>query len=166
MMDRQYDPNKNIAYISRTRRYIDEDGNEGTQTEVYKKIFGGKHFWRVWLGDLLYTLGLINNSKQLDVVFYVLDNTDPANNLYIGTIRKTVEMTGISHGTVSTIFKKMQEVDMIVKQSNGVYKVKPNLLMKGDDDKKQRLIIEYEKIKREEKQKHEKPNDENAVDKN
>ena len=43
----------------------------------------------------------------------------------------------------------MQEVDMIVKQQNGLYKVKPNLLMKGDDDKKQRLVIEYEAIKRE-----------------
>jgi hypothetical protein len=163
-MNKQYDQNKNIAYISRTKRYIDEDGNEGTQTEVYKKTYGGKHFWRVWLGDLLYTLGLINNSKQLDVVFFVLDNTDPSNNLYIGTIRKTVEMTGISYGTVSTIFKKMQEVDMIVKQSNGVYKVKPNLLMKGDDNKKQRLVIEYEKIKREEEQKHEKSDDGNAMD--
>lgn len=162
-MDRQYDPDKNVAYISRTKRYIDEDGNEGTQTEIYKKTYGGKHFWRVWLGDLLHTLGLINNSKQLDVVFYVLDNTDPANNLYIGTIRKTVEMTGISLGTVSTIFKKMQEVDMIVKQSNGVYKVKPNLLMKGDDSKKQRLVIEYEKIKKEEEQSEE-PNDKDAMD--
>ena len=164
MADRQYDKDNNIAYISRTKRYIDEDGNEGTQTEVYKKTYGGKHFWRVWLGDLLYTLGLINNSKQLDVVFYVLDNTDPSNNLYIGTIRETVEKTGISHGTVSTIFKKMQEVDMIVKQQNGLYKVKPNLLMKGDDNKKQRLVIEYEKIKREEDMKHEKPDDRNAVD--
>lgn len=165
-MDKQYNPNKNIAYISRTKRYIDEDGNEGVQTEVYKKTYGGKHFWRVWLGDLLYTLGLINNSKQLDIVFYVLEHTDPSNNLYIGTIRKTVEETGISYGTVATIFKKMQEVDMIVKQGNGVYKVKPNLLMKGDDNKKQRLVIEYEKIKREEEQKHKKSDDGDAVDGN
>jgi hypothetical protein len=154
-MDRQYDPNRNIAYISRTKRYIDEDGNEGTQTEVYKKTYGGKHFWRVWLGDLLYTLGLINNSKQLDVVFYVLDNTDPANNLYIGTIRKTVEETGISYGTVATIFKKMQEVDMITKKQNGVYFVKPSLLMKGDDNKKHRLLIEYETVKKEDEPKTE-----------
>lgn len=149
MMDRQYDPNRNIAYISRTKRYIDEDGNEGTQTEVYKKTYGRKHFWRVWLGDLLYTLGLINNSKQLDVIFYVLDNTDSSNNLYIGTIRKTVEMTGISHGTVSAIFKKMQDADMITKKQNGVYFVKPSLIMKGDDDKRHRLLIEYETVKKE-----------------
>ena len=166
MADRQFDPNRNIAYISRTKRYIDEDGNEGLETEVYKKTYGGKHFWRVWLGDLLYTLGLINNSKQLDVVFYVLDNTDPATNLYIGTIRKTVEDTGISYGTVATIFKKMQEVDMIAKQQNGVYKVKPTLLMKGDDSKKQRLVIEYEKIKREEENQNGKSDVGDAVDGN
>lgn len=148
MTERQYSEDKNTAYISRTKRYIDEDGNEGTQTDIYKKVYAGKHFWRVWLGDLLYTLGLINNSKQLDVVFYVLDNTDQSNNLYINTLQNTAEKTGISYKTVATIFKKMQDVDMITKKQNGVYFVKPNLLMKGDDTKKQRLVIEYEKIKR------------------
>lgn len=148
MTERQYSEKHNTAYISRTKKYIDEDGNEGTQTDIYKKVYGGKHFWRVWLGDLLYTLGLINNSKQLDVVFYVLDNTDQANNLYINTLQNTAEKTGISYKTVATIFKKMQDVDMITKKQNGVYFVKPNLLMKGDDYKKQRLVIEYEKIKR------------------
>lgn len=149
MIDREYSERCNIAYISRTKRYIDEDGNEGMQTDIYKKIYGHKHFWKVWLGDLLNTLGLINNSKQLDVVFYVLENTDPSNNLYIGTIRQTVENTGISLGTVSTIFKKMQEVDMITKKQNGVYFVKPTLLMKGDENKKHRLLIEYETVKKE-----------------
>lgn len=149
MDEKQYDQNKKITYISRTKRYIDEDGNEGIQTEIYKKTYGGKHFWRVWLGDLLYTLGLINNSKQLEVVFYILENTNPATNLYIGTIRKTVKETGISLGTVSAIFKKMQEVDMMIKQQNGVYKIKPTLIIQGDDNKKQKLIIEYERIKNE-----------------
>lgn len=145
-----YDEKTNISYLSKTRRYIDEDGNEGIETEIYKKIYGSKHFWKVWLSDLLNTLGLINNSKQLDVVLYVLENTQQSNNLYIGTIRKTAEETGISYRTVATIFKKMQDVDMIRKQQSGVYKVKPTLLMKGDDNKKQRLIIEYENIKNEE----------------
>ena len=135
MTERQYNDNNNTAYISRTKRYIDEDGNEGTQTDVYKKVYGAKHFWKVWLSDLLYTLGLINNSKQLDVVFYVLDNTDQTNNLYIGTLQKTADKTGISYKTVATIFKKMQDVDMITKKQNGVYFVKPSLIMKGDENK-------------------------------
>lgn len=149
MTERQYNDNNNTAYISRTKRYIDEDGNEGTQTDVYKKVYGAKHFWKVWLSDLLYTLGLINNSKQLDVVFYVLDNTDQTNNLYIGTLQKTADKTGISYKTVATIFKKMQDVDMITKKQNGVYFVKPSLIMKGDENKKHRLLIEYETVKKE-----------------
>ena len=153
MTERQYNDNNNTAYISRTKRYIDEDGNEGTQTDVYKKVYGTKHFWKVWLSDLLYTLELINNSKQLDVVFYVLDNTDQTNNLYIGTLQKTADKTGISYETVATIFKKMQDVDMITKKQNGVYFVKPSLIMKGDENKKHRLLIEYETVKKENKPK-------------
>lgn len=153
MTERQYNDNNNTAYISRTKRYIDEDGNEGTQTDVYKKVYGTKHFWKVWLSDLLYTLELINNSKQLDVVFYVLDNTDQTNNLYIGTLQKTADKTGISYKTVATIFKKMQDVDMITKKQNGVYFVKPSLIMKGDENKKHRLLIEYETVKKENKPK-------------
>jgi AraC-like DNA-binding protein len=153
MTERQYHDNNNTAYISRTKRYIDEDGNEGTQTDVYKKVYGTKHFWKVWLSDLLYTLELINNSKQLDVVFYVLDNTDQTNNLYIGTLQKTADKTGISYKTVATIFKKMQDVDMITKKQNGVYFVKPSLIMKGDENKKHRLLIEYETVKKENKPK-------------
>ena len=155
MTERQYHDNNNTAYISRTKRYIDEDGNEGTQTDVYKKVYGTKHFWKVWLSDLLYTLELINNSKQLDVVFYVLDNTDQSNNLYIGTLQKTADKTGISYKTVATIFKKMQDVDMITKKQNGVYFVKPSLIMKGDENKKHRLLIEYETVKKENKPKTE-----------
>ena len=161
MSVREFDDNNKIAYISRTKQYMDEDGNIGTETEVYKKVYGGSHFWRVWLGDLLYTLGLINNSKQMDVVFYVLENTEPANNTYIGTLRQTAEGTGISYRTVATIFKKMQESNMITKKANGVYLVRPGLLMKGGDNKKQRLIVEYERVKREEELRRGKNNENN-----
>lgn len=144
---KEYNKQNQIAYISRTRNYVDEEGNIGTETEIYKKTYGGKHFWRVWLGDLLYTLGLINNNKQFEVIFHVLDNTNTHDNLYIGTLRKTAEKTGVSYSTVAEAFKKMQEHNMIVMQQSGVYKVNPKLLIKGDDKKKQRLIVEYEKIK-------------------
>lgn len=144
----------NTKYISKTRCYIDEDGNEGFETEIYKKVYAGAHFWKVWLSDLLQALNLINNNKQLDVVFYVLENTDPANNLYINTLQKTAEKTGISYKTVAVIFKKMVDANMIIKKQNGVYFVRPELLMKGDENKKQRLVIEYEQIKHERSEKN------------
>ena len=47
-----------------------------------------KSDWHVQLGDLLHTLSFLGNSRQLDVVFHVLNNTNPSNNLFIGTVRR------------------------------------------------------------------------------
>lgn len=121
-----------------------------TETEVYKKYYGGPHFYRVWLSDLLYHLNLISNSRQMDVLFYILDNVNN-DNLFIGTNRAIAEATKASTQTVNRIIKKMVEADLITIKQRGVYMVKPTLLMKGDNVRKHRLTIEYENIKREQK---------------
>lgn len=147
--DEEYSKDSKIKYITKTTKYVDETGeHEMAETEVYKKYYGGAHFYRVWLSDLLYHLGLINNSKQMDVLFYVLDNVN-SDNLFIGTYRDVERNTGISYKTVATIFKKMLDNDLITSKQRGVYMVKPTLLMKGDNIRKRRLVVEYEQIKRE-----------------
>lgn len=153
--DRQYDKTNSTAYISRSVEYIKEDGSRGTETEIFKKVYGGKHFWRVWLSDLLTALGLVNNSRQLDVVFYVFENANPSENLYIGTIRATAEAVGVSNDTVAKTFRKLQEADIITKKQSGVYMIKPTLMIKGDDRKQHRLIIQYEDMKEAEQRKKE-----------
>lgn len=153
--DRQYDKTNSTAYISRSTEYIKEDGTRGTETEVFKKVYGGKQFWRVWLSDLLTALGLVNNSRQLDVVFYVFENANPSENLYIGTIRATAEAVGVSVKTVATTFKKLKEADIITQKQSGVYMIKPTLMIKGDDRKQHRLIIQYEDMKEAEQRKKE-----------
>lgn len=149
MVQNEYNKDANIKYVSKTTKYTDDTGtHEMTETEVYKKYYGGPHFYRVWLSDLLYHLGLINNSKQLDVLFYVLDNVN-GDNLFIGTYRAIEKETGISYKTIATIFKKMIENDLIVMKQKGVYMVKPTLLVKGDNIRKHKLTVIYEDIKRE-----------------
>ena len=148
VVDKQYSNDANIKYISKTTRYVDETGeHEMTETEVYKKYYGGAHFYRVWLSDLLYHLNLISNSRQLDVLFYMLDNVN-GDNLFIGTHRAIAEATNASTKTVNLIIKKMIEADLITVKQRGVYMVKPTLLMKGDNVRKHKLTIEYENIKR------------------
>jgi hypothetical protein len=145
----EYSESANIKYISKSTRYVDETGeHEMTETEVYKKYYGGPHFYRVWLSDLLYHLNLISNSRQLDVLFYMLDNVNN-DNLFIGTHRAISEATKASTKTVNLIIKKMIEADLITVKQRGVYMVKPTLLMKGDNVRKHKLTIEYENIKRE-----------------
>lgn len=147
MVQKEYSDSANIKYISKSTKYIDETGeHEMTETEVYKKCYGGPHFYRVWLSDLLYHLNLISNSRQMDVLFYILDNVN-SDNLFIGTNRAIAEATKASTKTVNTIIKKMIEADLITVKQRGVYMVKPTLLMKGDNVRKHRLTIEYENIK-------------------
>ena len=148
-MDKFYNENNKTTYLSRTKRYIDEYGNEGVETEIYKKVYGTQQFWKIILSDLLSALGLISNSKQLDIYLYVFQNVDPSNNLFIGTIRKTVEATNISYKTVADAFKNLQKVDIMVKEQNGVYRINPKYAIKGNEYKRQRLVIQYEKSKNE-----------------
>lgn len=147
MKNTEYNNNSNIKYISKTTKYVDETGqHEMTETEVYKKYYGGAHFYRVWLSDLLYHLNLINNSRQMDVLFYMFDNVN-SDNLFIGTNRAIADATGASTKTVNVIIKKMLDADIISMKQRGVYMIKPTLLVKGDNVRKHRLTIEYENIK-------------------
>ena len=151
-MINEYNNNAHIKYIQKTTKYTDETGtHEMTETEVFKKYYGGPHFYRVWLSDLLYHLNLISNSRQMDVLFYILDNVN-SDNLFIGTNRAIAETTKASTKTVNTIIKKMIEADLITMKQRGVYMIKPTLLIKGNNIRKHKLIIEYENIKQDNKQ--------------
>lgn len=149
-----YDKKNKIKFITKETKYKDETGEHTIQeTEIYKKIYGSQHFWKIFLSDFLNALGLINNSKQLDVLFHVLSNTNQSTNIFIGTYNKITEEVGVSYQTVALIFKKMQENDLIVKVQNGVYKVNPSIMVKGDNSKRQKLIIEYQACKEEKAEK-------------
>lgn len=160
-MDKQeYSKEANIKYISKSTRYVDENGEHTmTETEIYKRYYGGAHFYRVWLSDLLYHLNLISNSRQMDVLFYILDNVN-SENLFIGTNRAIAEAVKASTQTVNRIIKKMVEADLITIKQRGVYMIKPTLLMKGDNIRKHRLTIEYENIKQENKRKEDETQEE------
>lgn len=143
-----YDDKNKTKFITRETIYKDESGEHTLQeTEIYKKIYGSQQFWKIYLSDFLNALGLINNNKQLDVLFHVLENTDQASNIYIGTYQKITKEMDVSYQTVAIIFKKMQENNLITKIQNGVYKVNPSIMVKGGESKRQRLVVEYESLK-------------------
>lgn len=141
-----YDKEANVKYSTKVTKYSDEHGDtEVIETEIYKKYYGGPHFYRVWLSDLLYHLNLISNSRQMDVLFYILDNVN-SDNIFIGTNRDIAVKTKASTKTVNAILKKMVKNDLMTVVQRGVYMIKPTLLMKGDNIKKRKLTIEYEDL--------------------
>lgn len=129
---------------SRKRQLMDmETGEEILVDQITKRTYGTKNFWKCYLMDFLTVLGIID-SKQLDIFVYVVENTNQSNNTFIGTYRKIATDVGCSSATIAKIMKKLQANNFIKKVQNGVWLVNPNILMKGNDTKRQILLSYYE----------------------
>lgn len=148
---------KNMEYISETqtligskkRELVDKETGEVIQVDqITKRVYGTKNFWKVYLMDFLSVLGIIDN-KQLDIFIYIAENTNQSTNLFIGTYKKIAEEVGCSSATIATIMKKLQKNNFISKVQNGVWRVNPNIMMKGNDNKRQILLNYYEEEKAE-----------------
>lgn len=143
---------KNLEYISQTQTLIgekkktlvdQETGEVILVDQITKRVYGAKQFWKVYLMDFLTVLGILD-SKQLDVFVYIVENTNQGNNLFIGTYKKIANDVGVSQPTIAKIMKKLLDNNFIKKVQNGVWLVNPNILMKGNDTKRQVLLSYYE----------------------
>ena len=110
---------------------------------IQKVVYGQKNFWKCYLMDFLAVLGIIDN-KQLDIFVYICENTNPTNNLFIGTYKKIAQDVGCSETTISKIMKKLQDHNFVKKIQNGLWFVNPDLLMKGGEHKRQMLLSYYQ----------------------
>lgn len=143
---------KSMEYISdtqtligsRKRALVDvESGEYIFVDQITKRTYGSKSFWKCYLMDFLSILGVFD-SRQVDVFIYIVENTNPANNVFIGTYRKISQDIGCSLDTVSKIMRKLQSNNFVKKAQNGVWLVNPNILMKGNDTKRQILLTYYQ----------------------
>lgn len=120
-----------------------ETGEVMEVDQITKRALGQKQFWKVYLIDFLQILGLAE-SKQIDVIIYILENTEASNNTFIGTYKKIAKDANVSEPTIAKIMKKLQENNFIKKISSGVWQVSPLIMMKGNEYKKQLLLNYYD----------------------
>lgn len=129
---------------SRKRELIDvQTGEQIFVDQITKRVYGSKNFWKCYLMDFLTVLGIID-SKQIDVFIFIVENTNQGNNTFIGTYKHISKEVGVSEPTIAKIMKKLQSNNFIKKVQNGVWLVNPNILMKGNDTKRQILLSYYE----------------------
>ena len=143
---------KNMEYIadtqtligSKKRELVDvQTGEQIFVDQITKRVYGSKNFWKCYLMDFLTVLGIID-SKQLDVFVFIVENTNQSNNTFLGTYKHIAKEVGVSEPTIAKIMKKLQANNFIKKLQNGAWLVNPNILMKGNDTKRQILLSYYE----------------------
>ena len=146
------DSKKQLEYIENTqtligskrRNIMDVDtGEMMTVDQITKRVYGTKNFWKCYLMDFLTVLGVMD-SKQVDIFIYIVENTNQSNNTSLGTYDKIANDVGVSRPTIARIMKKLQENNFVKRIQNGAWLVNPNILMKGNDSKRQILLSYYE----------------------
>lgn len=143
-VDLEYARHTQTLVGTKKKEFIDaETGEVIWVDQINKRVYGSKNFWKCYLMDFLTVLGIID-SRQLDVFIYIVENTNSATNMFIGTYKKISSDIGVSSQTISSILKKLQENNFIKRVQNGVWLVNPNILMKGNDTKRQILLSYYE----------------------
>jgi len=158
---------KNMEYASNTqtligqqrKRLLDQDTGEIIEVDqITKRALGQKQFWKLYLIDFLQVLGVLD-SKQVEVLIYILENTKSSDNTYIGTYRKTAEGSKVSLDTATKVMRKLQEQKdgngkaFLTRIQNGVYQVSPLIMMKGSEHKKNLLLNYYDDSNQEQEQK-------------
>ena len=127
---------------TKRKALIDKETGEIIEVDqITKKVYGQKNFWKLYLSDFLPVLGIVEN-KQVDILSYILENTQPSNNMFIGTYKTIRENTKASETTIAKVMKKLQEQKFLKKIQNGLWQVSPNIMMKGNENKKQ-LLLSY-----------------------
>lgn len=140
----EYHQNTQTLVGTKKKSLIDQETGELILVDqITKRVYGTKNFWKCYLMDFLTVLGIID-SKQLDIFIYIVENTDQSNNIFLGTYKKIAEDCQVSSATIAKIMKKLQEANFIKKIQNGAWLVNPNILMKGNDNKRQILLSYYE----------------------
>ncbi len=125
------------------RKYINEITGEVEEFSVIQKnISADYNFHKIWLQDLLNILDSFG-SKKIKVITYLLSKMRNEDNSISCTYRSVERETGISYQTVAATMKEMQESNVIKKIATGTYQFNPDLIIKGDGKKRQRLLIEY-----------------------
>jgi len=139
-----YSENTQTLVGTKKRNLIDtETGEQILVDQITKRVYGSKNFWKMYLMDFLMVLGIID-SKQVDIFIYIVENTNQSNNIFMGTYKKIASDVQCSESTIAKIMKKLQDNNFIKKVQNGAWLVNPNILMKGNDQKRQILLSYYE----------------------
>lgn len=143
-MQKYYNENTQTLIGTKQKELIDRETGEVIWVDqITKRSYGSKNFWKMYLMDFLTVLGIID-SKQLDVFIYIAENTNQSTNIFIGTYDKISKDVNVCRQTIAKIMKKLQDNNFIKKIQNGVWLVNPNIMMKGNDKKRQILLSYYE----------------------
>ena len=120
-----------------------ETGEIIDATEITKKI-GRQGFMITYLSAIINLIEVLGN-KKMQVVKYLLNNMEKANNTLIITTRELADKSKVGHNTVLETLKILESAG-IIKRRTGAIMVNSNLIHRGNERKEQTLIARFQEF--------------------
>jgi len=133
---------KKLKVVSH-QQYINKNTGEVEDFNVIKMESRDFNFDKIWIAHILDSLEAIGNQK-IKVMLHLLKikNRD---NLVVITQRKLSEETNVSINVITDTIKLLVNSDFIQKVQNGVYRINPDHLFKGNQKNRMNILLEYTK---------------------
>ncbi len=140
------------SVIKCNQEYVNKSTGEIEEMQVIQvNESADVNFHKLWLGHILSTLDIIGN-KKIQVLNYVLSNID-SKNQFIATYQKIIDDTGVSRGTVNETMQGLKNSNFLVSVQQGVYKINPDIIFKGNNKSRLNVLLQYSKAVEEQENK-------------
>lgn len=78
---------------------------------------------------------------------YILEHTKPGDNRFTDTYQEIMKGAGCCRQMVASTLKKLQKANFMRKVQTGVWMVNPDIIVNGNDHKRNMLLLEYQAVK-------------------
>ncbi|QBY45935.1 replication/maintenance protein RepL (plasmid) [Arsenophonus nasoniae] len=135
---------KRKSKIIGKKTYLDQSTGELVDMNVVHMEDTDFNFEKIWLGHILQALDCMG-SKKIKVVTWLLDNKNFENTI-IATQRDISIKCQVSLPIVTETLKILQKGDILKMKQNGVYMLNPNVIFKGDKNKRLNILLMYNRL--------------------
>lgn len=135
---------KRKSKIIGKKTYLDQSTGELVDMNVVRMEDTDFNFEKIWLGHILQALDCMG-SKKIKVVTWLLDNKNFENTI-IATQRDISIQCQVSLPIVTETLKILQKGDILKMKQNGVYMLNPNVIFKGDKNKRLNILLMYNRL--------------------
>lgn len=127
------------------RQLQDMQTGEIIDTQVVEKTIGDVGFHKIWLHEILDLVDEVGNAK-MKVLMWLLSNADAQNRIY-ATWAEIADGTDVGRTTVSALMAKLKAANVISEVRRSVWRLNPDVIFKGDHNKRMSVLIRYKNEK-------------------
>lgn len=133
---------RDIKFIGSRTMTDDETGEvvECQTARIHDKDF---NFQKFWISNIMSAIDELSN-KKTKIVFYLMAESMRRSNMIVKTVREIAEEVGCSPTVVQETINILYRHDILRRKGHGARYFNPDVLWKGNGNKRQAVLLEYE----------------------